>query len=141
MTPADIIQLVVAVAAVGAAIIALVISAKDRQNAREIARADRKIAMLTRELDLALRLTENRAYGGSSDKLVRERLGSEALALVGILGKERVPKQWARKVELDDDGLRGVMNDSTTVQWVQDKIEAQLAVSAISNEIAARLRQ
>jgi hypothetical protein len=139
------IQVAAVLAAVGAAIIALVVSAKDRANARIIAQEDRQVSLqqskLLVDLENLTRLLENRNRGGSLDKQERDRLGAEALTLVGLIGRERLPQQWGRTVELDDAGLRGLMSDADTPEFMKDAIEAQLAVNAITAEIRLLLQR
>jgi len=121
-----IIQTAALVAAVIASTIALVIASKDR-----------RVARLQRELDMALRLLENRNHGGSTDAAARKRLGAEALTLVGTLGERRLPLQWKRQVGVDDAKLRSLIDSDGTEEWVKDKMEAQLAVNAIRKELDA----
>src|SRR5450756_483483 len=95
------IQTLVAVAAVAAAIVALVVSAKDRENARQIAAEDRRAALehakLMFDLDVLLRLSENFERAGHVDKEVAKDMGAEARALLNVLGPERLPQAWADK--------------------------------------------
>ena len=101
MTTSDFIQVAAVLVAIGAAIIALVISASDRKNARQIADADRastlRHAHLMFELEALTRLSENLNRGGSADPLERNRMGAEALTLVGVLSSDRVPQLWERR--------------------------------------------
>lgn len=133
----DVIQTVAVIVALGAAIVALVLSAKDRATAREIAANEREQAKLLFEMEQLLRLLENRNRGGSSDKQEASRLGSEALTLVGMLGPDLLPVQWARQVEKDDEGLRAVAAEPDFPEYKKDAIEVQLAV----NTTMRRLRE
>lgn len=135
------IQVVAVLAAVGASIVALVVSAKDRRNAREIADADRAASLhharLLFELEMATRLLENKNRGGSTDPIERAQLGAEALTMIGVLGYDRVPRQWSRRVDRDDDGLSDLLIDPETPEWKKDAIETQLAVNSILRAIDA----
>lgn len=37
--------------------------------------------------------------------------GRGSLSLVGLIGPELLPQQWARPVERDDDGLREMLTE------------------------------
>ncbi|WP_440694754.1 hypothetical protein [Clavibacter nebraskensis] len=137
-----IVQSLAIVAALIAALIALYTSAADRRNNRLIASAARDDAdraradavrrqQLATELEHAIRLSVNLNHGGSTDPLVRKQLGAEALALVALLGPERVPALWARKVAMDETALRAEMEKPETPQFQKDIIEASLAVQAV----------
>lgn len=134
MTIGDVIQLLAVFAAVGASIIALVIATKDRRTQLAIAEADREQSRLAIELEYAIRLSANRNMGGSTDDGERKRLGSEALALAGVVGERWVPRQYDRAMDFKSpEQLRAMLGDpdETTPRWVKDKIEAGLAVQAI----------
>lgn len=150
MTPADVIQILVLLAAVGASVVALVVSAKDRANARQIAIDDRAAAArvaaedrrqslhharLLRELDILSRLLENLNRGGSSDAQERTRLGAEALTLIGQLSEERLPTLWNERAG-DEERLRAAYEDPEMPQHKKNAIEAQLAVLAILREVS-----
>ncbi|PPH11643.1 hypothetical protein C5C71_06465 [Rathayibacter sp. AY1C1] len=137
----NVIQVAAVLTAVGASIVALLISAKDRANARGIAEMDRTAAIrhakLMFELDAASRLLENQIRGGSKDPDEAERMGQEALALIAILGRERVPRLWDGRINRDDEALiRDIEEESTFEQWA-DALSAHLAVNAIVRDIDA----
>lgn len=138
MTISDWIQLTAVLAAVAAAIIALIVSALDRRNARNIAAADRaselRRAHLLFELEALTRLSENLNRGGSSDKAESERMGAEALTLVGVLSPERLPELWKRKVGSDDQ-LRAAYADPEMPDYKKEALETQLAISTVLREI------
>ncbi|WP_368499462.1 hypothetical protein [Herbiconiux sp. A18JL235] len=138
MTFSDIIQAAAVIAAVGAAIIALVISAKDRKNTRDIAADDRREALrqahLMFELDALVKLSENMNRGGSADVDESARMGIEALTLTGPLAPDRLPKLWAEKIG-DDNKLRAAMADPEMPRYKRDALEVQLAVSAVLAEV------
>lgn len=133
------IQIAAVLAAVGASIVALIVSALDRRNARKIADADRAASLhharLLFELEMASRLLENNNRGGSTDAIERAQLGAEALTMIGILGRGRVPRQWARRVDRDDDGLSDLLADPDLPDFKKDAVETQLAVNAILRAI------
>ena len=136
------IQTLVAVAAVAAAIIALVVSAKDRENARQIAAEDRRAALehakLMFDLEVLARLLENLNRGGSSDTEESKRMGAEALTLIGLLGPELVPGQWEKRVG-SDEKLHSLAADDKFPEWKRSAIEAQLAVNKVTARINAEL--
>jgi hypothetical protein len=139
------IQVAAVVAALGAAVVALVVSAKDRKHSRLIAEEDRKAALLQAklllDLEALMRLLENRNRGGSSDRQESARLGAEALSLVGLIGRERIPRQWSRQVSDSDEALREYFDDPDLPAYKKDAIEAQLAVNGVLAEIKALLER
>lgn len=155
MTLSDIIQLLAVLAAVGASIVALVVSGKDRANAQKIAEADRaaaaEVAMQDRrealrqahlmfELQTLTRLLENLNRGGSTVPEEVKRLGAEALTLIGALGPERLPTLWEERVG-DDGRLRTAYEDPEMPQFKKDALESQLAVNAVLREIREALQR
>ncbi|PCE15904.1 hypothetical protein AUC47_10280 [Microbacterium sp. SZ1] len=160
MTLGDLIQILAVLAAIGASIVALIVSAKDRRNAREIAIEDRaeaarlaaedrveaaraaaddrreslRHAYLLHELETLAKLLVNLNRGGSADKQESKRMGAEALTLIGQLGEERLPKLWNERAG-DEEKLRAAYNDPEMPEYKKDALEAQLAVHAILREI------
>lgn len=138
MTTSDVIQITAVLAAVAASIVALVVSALDRRNARRIADADRASALrhahLMFELEALTRLSQNLNRGGSTDDLERAQMGAEALTLVGLAGPGRIPVLWERKVG-DDDRLREARDRRDMPDYKKDALEVQLAVSAVLRDI------
>ncbi|MFF2622456.1 hypothetical protein [Oerskovia jenensis] len=132
------IQSAVAVAAIAAAIMALVIGALDRRNARSIAAEDRRSALrhakLMSDLELLSRLLENLNRGGSSDPDESKRMGAEALTLIGLLGPEILPSLWEARVG-DDAKLRALASEDEFPLWKRNAIDVQLAV----NDVVARI--
>ncbi|MDQ1576648.1 MAG: hypothetical protein QOH55_1798 [Microbacteriaceae bacterium] len=135
ITLADLIQIAVVVAAVGAAIVALVIAARDRRAAMVAASKERRYQALRGELDLALRLLQNSNRGGSTDPIERAQLGAEAITLVGFLGEKRVPRLWKRRIDIDDAKLRALLADPDQEEFKKWTYESQLAVNAIVREL------
>lgn len=139
MNTADWIQVAIAIVAAGAAGVALVVAAQDRRHATQIAETDRRAAaereVLALKLDVAIRLTENLARGGSQDSEESKRLGAEALALITVLGPDYVPMQWAKRVGTAGD-LEQAVQDTGREQWVRNKMEAGLAVQLLADELA-----
>lgn len=135
----NLLQLLAILAAVGASMVALIIAGRDRENARRIAHEDRRASLrqsqLTFEWDAACRLSINLARGGHSDPAVSKDMGAEALALVALLGPERVPNLWARRVGHSDRELREMIEDESKEQFVRDAIEAERAMNDIASEI------
>lgn len=155
-----IVQIVVAVAAVAAAIIALLIGARDRKKADEIAKADRVHAQVLAEraqkhaedladhqartaleheklmfdLGLATRLLENIIRSGSVDTQESKRMGAEALALIGLLGPKRLPQQWARR-QLDNEKLKSIAADESKETFIRNQAETQLMANTLIKQI------
>lgn len=138
----NIISSLAVLVAAGAAVVALVISAIDRRSARAIAQADRREAFrqahLLFELESLTRLSANLNRGGSSNPQEVEKLGAEALMLVGVLGPERLPAQWARKVG-PEERIREFFEMPDTPEWKRDAQEAQFAIAAVTEEIRSLL--
>ncbi len=144
MTPMDLnnlIQSLVVVTAVGASIVALIIASKDRENARKIAAEDRQTsirqARLLFEWEAAKRLSIIEARGGHSDPVISKDMGAESLALIGLLGAERVPRMWARRVGKTDAELTAFVEDETNQQYLRDAVEAERAVQRIIDDLHA----
>lgn len=141
MAVGDYIQTAAVVVAVGASVVALIVSWRDRVNARKIAAEDRRAALaqakLMFDLEALLRLLENQNRGGSTDDLERKRLGAEAMAIVGLIGPERLPRLWERRIGHDDEGLRAKLDDDEkmTPEFLKWAIEVQLALNEVVEEI------
>jgi hypothetical protein len=136
---AVVVQVVATLAAVFAGIAALAIGAADRKNAREIAEADRRHAsrqaQLVFEWEAAKRLSILEARGGHSDKTISQDMGAETLALIGLLGPDRVPGMWSRRIGKSTSELEAFVADSSKEQFLRDSVEAQLALDEIAREI------
>lgn len=145
-------QSVAGLGAVSAAVIALCISAKDRQaaDARAAQSSATQITImqtqnafqadlerLKSELDALLRLSENLSRGGSADPLESAKMGAEAQAIAGMIGPEKLPLSWRHSVELDDKDLAEFANRTDTPDWMRKSIEAKIALS----RTVAELRQ
>lgn len=153
MTLGDFIQILAVLAAVGASIVALVVSSKDRKSAQMIANDDRAAAALLAaqdrtealrqahvifELEALTRLLENFNRGGSSDREESSRMGAEALTLIGVLGRERVPHLWDERAG-NDEKLQAHYDDPEMPKFKKNAIEVQLAVNALRREIREAL--
>ena len=144
MSIETIIQLAAVLAAVGASIVALAISAADRRNARLIADADRVAALkhssLLFEQAQLLRLLENARRGGSSDPVERARLGAEAAGIIGLIGPERLPRNWEGRVTSSDDpSLEDYLEDDSTPEWQKRAIEVQFALDQVTAQIRSEI--
>ncbi|MDR6171561.1 hypothetical protein [Curtobacterium sp. SORGH_AS_0776] len=133
------VQVAAVLVAVGAAVVALVISALDRRSARAIAAKDRAVgirqAHLLFELDSLLRLEANLRRGGSNDIQKSRDMGAEAGALIGAIGPERLPLNWEKRIGKTDDELREFSNDDKNLDWLRRSVEAQRALSAVVSEL------
>lgn len=131
------IQSVVALAAIIAAVVALVIGALDRRNARAIAAEDRKASLMF-DLEVLSRLLENLNRRGSSDPAESKRMGAEALTLIGLLGPDLLPTQWNHRVG-DEAKLRELLADDDFPEWKRNAIEVQVAVNTVLAKIRKEL--
>jgi len=128
---------VVAIAAVGAAVLAaiatsvlaIVLGALDRRNVSRVAARDHEFQQLFREQDLLHRLLENYNRGGSSDATESSRMGSDALTLIGAIGPRRLPELWNSHVN-SDTSLRESLEDPEMPDYKKEAIKVQLAVNA-----------
>ena len=139
MTIGDLISLFAALAATGAAIAAVIIGIYDRRNARQIAVEDRRAAArqarLVFEWEAAKRLAIIEARGGHTDRVISKDMGAESLALTGLLGRDRVPNMWDRRVGKSDEELRAFIEDETNEEYLRDAVEAERAMKMIADEI------
>ncbi|HEY4226032.1 MAG TPA: hypothetical protein VGM70_09480 [Pseudolysinimonas sp.] len=131
-------------AAAAASIVALSLGYLDRRNARHIAARDRAEALrdsqLLFEQEQLVRLLENLRQGGSTDPLIRSRLGGEAAAVIGFMGKDRLPMNWANRVLPSDAAtLEDVMNDASRLDWIRQSAEVQVALERVTAQIRTRL--
>lgn len=92
-------------------------------------------ARLLFEWEAAKRLAILEARGGHTDPVIVKDRGAETLALVALLGPERVPQMWARKVGKTDAELASFIADASEPQFLRDSVEAERAMSAIAKEI------
>lgn len=133
------VQVAVVVVAGIAAIVALGIASADRRHserlAREATEASLRQARLLFEWEAAKRLAILEARGGHTDPVIVKGMGAETLALVALLGPERVPQMWARRVGKTDAELAAFIADTSEPQFLRDSVEAERAMSAIAKEI------
>lgn len=142
MTQNDIalwIQVAAVIVAIGASVVALIVSALDRKTARKIAAADRLMAIrhgrLTFEMEALLRLTQNLRRGGSDDTQKSRDMGAEAGAIIGAIGPERLPRNWENRIEKTEEELRAFVADESKEDWLRRAVEAQLALMEVTEEI------
>lgn len=133
------IQVVTIIVTAGTAIVALVIASMDRRNAIRIAEEDRRVAIdqarLFAELEAAVRLSVLEARGGHTDPVISRDMGAETLALIAMLGSERVPQMWKRRVAKSDEELRAFIVDETEPEYLRDAVEADRAVHDILDDL------
>lgn len=129
-------------AAVSTSLIALWTSARDRLNAQDIAAKDRRVSVLVRELECAVRLADVTAFGGSTDSDQVKRVGAWRLALILVLS-ERVPAQWESFTEVASaQEIRDVVtDDDPTTLVARRRNESVAAILDILDDLrdAARL--
>ena len=139
------VQVAAVLAAVAASIIALAISASDRKTSRQIAADDRRASLtqtkLTFEMDALLRLSRNLARGGTTDDQQRRDMGAEAMALVGAIGPERLPKNYAKTVEKTDAELVEFVDDTENPGFLRYSVESLLALKAVTAELNALIEE
>lgn len=139
MATGDIIQIAAVVVAVGASLVALSIASMDRRNAIKIAQDDRRAAIdqarLLAELEAAIRLSVLEARGGHTDPVVSKDMGAETLALVSMLGPDRVPEMWKRRVTKSNEDLRAFVADESEPEFLRDAVEAERAVHDILRDL------
>lgn len=133
------VQVAVVIVTAAAVIAALGIASADRRHserlAREATEASMRQARLLFEWEAAKRLSILEARGGHTDPVVQGDMGAEALALTALLGPERVPDMWKRRVGKTDAELRAFIGDKSEPQFLRDSVEAERAVRAIGDEI------
>lgn len=139
MEAGNVIQIVAIIVTAGTAIVALVIASMDRRNAVWVAEYDRRVAIeqarLLAELEASVRLSVLEARAGHKDPVISRDMAAEALALVAMLGPERVPEMWKRRVAKTDEELRACIADESKPQYIRDAVEAERAVHSILDEL------
>lgn len=139
------IQSAVALAAVGAAIVALVVGAMDRKVAREIAAEDRRASLeqakLMFDLEVLLRLSQNIERAGHSDKAISRDMGAEAAALLNIIGAERLPQTWADKRASTEEQAREFAAQPDTPPYKRHAVEVYLEINRVTRRIAELVEQ
>lgn len=134
------IQSAVALAAVGAAIVALVVGAMDRKVAREIAAEDRRAALeqakLMFDLEVLLRLSQNIERAGHTDPVVAKDMGAEAAALLNIIGAERLPQTWADKRDSTEEQAREYAAKPDTPSYKRHAVEVYLEINRVTRRIS-----
>lgn len=139
MTAGDFIQIAAVIVAIGASIVALVIASMDRRNAIRIAEDDRRVAVdqarLLAELEAGIRLSVLEARGGHINPVVSKDMGAETLALIAMLGPDRVPEMWNRRVAKSDEELRAFITDEDNPQYLRNAVEAERAVYDILKDL------
>lgn len=139
MAVGDVIQIAAILVAAGASIVALIIASMDRRNAIKIAEDDRQVAAdqarLLAELEAAIRLSVLEARGGHTDPIISKDMGAETLALIAMLGPDRVPEMWKRRVEKSDEELRAFIANENEPEFLRDAVEAERAVYDILKDL------
>lgn len=133
------VQVAVVLVTAGAVIAALGIASADRRHSarltREATTASMRQARLLFEWEAAKRLSILEARGGHTDPVISKDMGAETLALIALLGPERVPEMWNRRVGKTDTELRSFIDDQSQPQFLRDSVEAERAVNTIGDEI------
>lgn len=79
-----------------------------------------------------MRLSVLEARGGHTGPVVRKDIGAETLALVAMLGPDRVPEMRWRRVTKSDEELRDFIADESQPSFLRDAVEAERAVTVDS---------
>ncbi len=87
------------------------------------------------ELDMLVRLSKNLRRGGHSERSISKDMGAEAGALISVLGPERLPRNWQKRVGKDKKDLLDFMNDKSNEAWLRHAVEAHLAMSDVLAEL------
>ncbi|NVN00692.1 hypothetical protein [Arthrobacter sp. SDTb3-6] len=131
------------VVAVGASIVALVVSTLDRRNARWIAAEDRRAALghaqLMFEQEALLRLLQNLRRGGHTDSVISKDMGAEAGALISAVGPEKLPRNWAKQVAQTESELLAYVDDEEQPDWQRRAVEAHIALNDVTRDIRERI--
>lgn len=139
MLSGHMIQIVAVLVAVAASVVALIIASMDRRTAIRVAEDDRRVAIdqarLLAELEAAVRLSVLEARGGHTDPVISKDIGAETLALIAMLGPERVPEIWKRRVSKSDEELRTFIADQTEPEHLRDAVEAERAVHDVLRDL------
>jgi len=135
------IQSAVAVAAVLAAVIALVVGAQDRKNARVIAAEDRRAALEHAkhmyDLDALVRLARNIERAGHENPQVSRDMQAEAAAILHLLGPQRLPKTWADKRGSTLEEAREYGERDDIPAYKRHAVEVHLELDRTAREIEA----
>jgi hypothetical protein len=121
MTAALVVQIIGVCVTTLSVIAALSIAVYGNRAADRRAEADRAAAREDAQhrldLEMLVRLAENLQRGGSTDPQESTRMGSEARALLGALGPERLPLAYAEYTALAGDELRAHIDDESREEW------------------------
>lgn len=133
------VQVVAVVIAIGASVTALCIAHFDRRNAREIAEEDRRVALrqsqLLFEQSALLRLAQILDRAGHTDPQISKDMGAESQALIGAIGRGRLPVSWDLRIKRSRDGLLDFVDDVTNESWQRRAVEAHIALMDVAQEI------
>jgi hypothetical protein len=85
---------------------------------------------------------QNARRGGSTDALERSQLGAEAAALIGFLGPEKLPLNWASRIgEMTDEEMHAFVDDPSKQEFQRKAMEVQLALNVTTEEIRSLLEK
>ena len=84
-------------------------------------------------------MLQNLRRGGHSDSDISKDMGAEAGAIIGAIGPDRLPRNWAKRVAKSDEELREFMDDDTEPDWLRRSVEAHIALNEVTQEIRERL--
>jgi hypothetical protein len=139
------IQAAAVVVAVVSSLLALYLAHSGRRDAERLARENQQASLRHAKLLLdvenlrALLELENR--GGSTDPEESARMGADALTLTGLIGPERLPELWARRVGGDDSKLRELAAQDGYEEWKKDAVLVQIALNGVLRDIARETGQ
>jgi len=129
--------------ALAASVIALIVSALDRRNSRQIAARDRQAALereqLMYEQEALLRLLQNLRRGGHTDESAIRDMGAEAGALIGAIGQDKLPRNWEKRIGKTDEELLAYVDNEEKPEWQRRAVEVQIALNEVTREIRERI--
>ncbi|MET4003925.1 hypothetical protein ABIB48_002663 [Arthrobacter sp. UYCu511] len=131
------------VVAVAASVVALVVSALDRKNSRQIAAADRRAALELSQLlfqqESIVKLAQTLKLARNSDTDVRGSLLDEAEALIYAVGPELLPRNWAKVSTRTDSRKQELIEGDSVNPEFQRLLEVQLALTGLMNQIRKQM--
>ena len=70
-----------------------------------------------------------------TDPIISKDMGAETLALIAMLGPDRVPEMWKRRVGKSDEKLRAFIANENEPEFLRDAVEAERAVYDILKDL------
>src|SRR5699024_12445607 len=122
--------------ALAASVIALMVSALDRRNSRQIAARDRQAALereqLMYEQEALLRLLQNLRRGGHTDESAIRDMDAEAGGLIRAIGQDKLARNGVKRIDQTDDGLLPYVDNEETPERHRRAGAVQIALKAVT---------